>query len=154
MNKLIRLIAVLLILGLSAFLLMRQDSQLVETGTARIVFQDGTMLSAGLARTAEEQTQGLSGRPSLEENEGLLFLYGGDEIPSYWMKDMLIPIDLLWIHDQTVVGFEENMQPEEPPITIYTPETVVNKVLEVRAGFVSRHKIKVGDMLDIKVSNE
>lgn len=154
MSKLIRLGAVLLILILSVFLLMRQPPQTIFPGTARIKLPDGTLVTTGLAQTAEEQRKGLSGRESLAQNEGLLFLYDVPQEPSFWMKDMLISIDILWINDETVVGFEENAQPQEPPRTIYTPKTDVDKVLEVPAGFVSTHQIKVGDMLDIELSKE
>src|SRR3989344_4302445 len=50
-----------------------------------------------------ERAQGLSGRKSLAENEGMLFVFGGKDVkPAFWMKDMLMPIDIIWINDRKV----------------------------------------------------
>ena len=153
MDKMIRLGAGVIVLILLIWLIARPDDS-IPPGSARLKFTDGTIVTAGLARTVEEMTQGLSGRESLAETEGLLFIYTSDEQPSFWMKDMKFSIDILWIHGETVVGFEENLQPEEPAKTLYTPEKLVNRVLEVPSGFVYAHQIKAGDTLDIDVSSK
>ena len=50
-----------------------------------------------LAATNEEKRRGLSGRNGLEENEGMLFVFEEPGFYSFWMKDMLFPIDIIWI---------------------------------------------------------
>ena len=60
---------------------------------------------AELAVTKEQMTQGLSGRDKLAEGKGMLFVYDGYYIPSFWMKDMKFPIDIIWI-----VYFERSVE--------------------------------------------
>lgn len=157
MSKWIRLAAVIMMLGTSGWILYSTNTAMppeTTPGTANVTLPNGFVVHAGLARTTEEKKQGLSGRPSLADNEGLLFLYENTSRPSYWMKDMLMPIDILWINEETLVGFEQNAQPETPPTTLFTPEKPINRVLEVPAGFVRLHELNEGDLLDITVSNQ
>jgi len=153
MSKIIRIGAVTIILLLVVWILMRPDST-ITSGTAQIVFPKGSVVLVNLADTNEARTQGLSGHVPLEDEEGLLFLYSTQKRPSYWMKDMLFPIDIIWIRNETVIGFEQDAQPENPPITLYVPKEPINRVLEVRSGFVADHQVLIGDELDIRFSKE
>ncbi len=119
-----------------------------------IGFPNGKQIFVDIASTRGAQTKGLSGRVSLPENEGLLFVHEKTDYQSYWMKEMLFPIDIIWISDRRVVGFVQEVQPQEPPLTIYTSPVPVDKVLEVHAGFVQENSIKVGDILDIPPLNK
>lgn len=96
-----------------------------------------------------KRSRGLSGRESLAENEGMLFLFSGAGYQVFWMKGMLIPIDIIWVKDNRVVGFEKNVQPEpgvkSSRLKRYAPPEAVDKVLEVRAGTVERLGVQVGD---------
>ena len=71
------------------------------------------------------------------------------------MKDMLIPIDIIWIHNGKVVGFAENVQPEPGVPTMklakYSPQSPVEYVLEVRAGTARRINLSVGDAVSIRL---
>src|SRR3989344_8905757 len=63
--------------------------------------------------TAAKRAKGLSGRSSLSENEGLLFVFEEKDImPAFWMKDMSFAIDIMWINDGVVIGISENALPE------------------------------------------
>ena len=119
-----------------------------------IRFPNGKEILVDVARTYRAQMKGLSGRTSLPENEGLLFVHNRMDYQSYWMKEMLFPIDIIWIANNQVVGFVQSTQPQEPPLTIYTSPVPVDKVLEVNAEFVQENSIKVGDILDIPSLNE
>jgi hypothetical protein len=98
----------------------------------------------------EARGRGLSGRTSLGENSGMLFVFSEkDFIPTFWMKDMLIPIDIIWINDNKIVGIEENVQPPAPDtpdnkLVIYKPRQAVDLVLEVNANFTKENEIKEG----------
>ena len=63
-----------------------------------------------------------------------------------WMKNMKFPIDIIWMRDNTVVGFAENAQPElsGEALKLYQPPGFVNYVLEVSAGTVERLNISPG----------
>jgi uncharacterized membrane protein (UPF0127 family) len=139
-------IAVILLL-LAIFSFLKQD----QKGT--IVCPDGTILSVAIADEPQEQRKGLSGVPSLSGTEGMLFLYGEAGYPTHWMKDMLIPIDMVWLLDGTIVFMVQEVFPvkEGEELMHYRPDTLANQVLEVPAGFVEKHGIFVGDRLDVRL---
>jgi len=80
------------------------------------------------------RTRGLSGRKSLKEGRGMLFVF--DKLAKYgfWMKDMNFPIDIVWIDGlKQVIGAESNISPESYP-KIYLPKAPVLYVLELPAN--------------------
>ncbi len=115
----------------------------------------GRTFSVDIADTPVEKQKGLAGRGYLDQNYGLLFVFDRPSIHRFWMRGMIIPIDIIWIHDGKVVGFEKNAQPEPGVPTrnlkIYSPEVPVEYVLEVRAGTVNRSDINIGDDASIRL---
>ena len=117
--------------------------------------QEGTEIRIGsltiqaeLARTPEERAQGLSGRDSLPEGEGMLFIFQQEGLPSFWMKGMRFPLDFIWIsRDLRVVDITENVPPPGPDgaLPTYEPDAAVLYMLEVNAGVVRMTGIDVGD---------
>ena len=113
-----------------------------------------TTFNVEIASTTVEQTRGLSFRPSLGENDGMLFLFGIGTIQMFWMKDMNFPLDMIWISGNTVDGFAQDVPapaPGTPMWTLpnYTSPNYTDKVLEVNAGTVAKYNIKVGDTVTI-----
>ena len=103
-----------------------------------------------IADSEDERKNGLSGRKSLPKNDGMLFSFGQEDVfPSFWMKEMFIPIDIIWIDEWGVVKIHENIQPEpeksDSELTKYYPDGPVDLVIEVNAGFSGKNNIKVGD---------
>ena len=114
---------------------------------------DSATFNVEIASTVLEQTRGLSFRPSLGANDGMLFIFTTGSVQSFWMKDMNFPLDMIWISGNTVVGFAQNA-PAEPGVlapilsTVYSPANT-DKVLEVNAGTVAKYNIRVGDAVTI-----
>lgn len=125
-----------------------------ERSSPTVTFANGTTVSVEIADTQAERVQGLSGHASLAQDEGMLFLHDEKQIQGFWMKDMLFAIDIIWIDGNTVVGFQEDAQPETPTRTIYYSPVPINRVLEVQAGFVARNEVKVGDVLDVELEDK
>lgn len=103
-----------------------------------------------VARTLEQKTLGLSGCPELPDYSGMYFAYDQSKGASFWMKDMIIPIDIIWIAEGKVVGVEENVPPpaegqilEELPI--YKSPRAVDGVLEIKGGGAGEYNIRQGD---------
>lgn len=96
------------------------------------------------AKTQEEREQGLQGVESLPEDEGMLFYFDPPEDQcSFWMKNTLIPLDIIFIdEDQEVISVHQGEPNSEEPIT----ESNVAYVLEVNQG----SGIKQGDTLDFE----
>lgn len=97
-----------------------------------------------IAKTQEEKEQGLQGRESLNENEGMLFDFTDtDKEISMWMKNTIIPLDIIFINDDDeVIKVVQGIPNDETPII----EQDVSYVLEVNA----KSGIKVGDELDVE----
>lgn len=105
-----------------------------------------------IADTEAERRQGLSGR-RLAENSGMLFAEPKRHVAVYWMINMLIPLDIVWIDGDQIVKIDKNLPPGgENPKETYSSEQPVDHVLELNAGFSERHGLKVGDrfIFDIK----
>ena len=107
------------------------------------------------ANTDEERQKGLSGRDNLAEKEGLLFVFDKDSNPGFWMKDMLIPIDIIWINDGKIIQIDKNVPP--PPLgtsltdlAIYRASIGIDYVLEVNSGFSEKNGLKVGDNISLE----
>ncbi len=113
---------------------------------------DGATFRVEVAATAAEKARGLSFRPSLAPDQGMLFLFDGHPgIQSFWMKDMNFPIDIIWIRGGKVLGFVEKAAPQPGTplwgLKIYNSPPGTDRALEVNAGTVARYHIKEGDVV-------
>lgn len=109
----------------------------------------GENISVMLADDETERSQGLSGTPPLDENEGMLFVFDKNGIYSFWMKDMSYAIDIIWISDsETIVHIAENVTPESYPET-YSSRALARYVLELPAGWAQRHGVQLGDTVSL-----
>ncbi len=107
-----------------------------------------------LADTEAKQIQGLSGVQSLEPNGGLLMAFKNSTIQGIWMKDMNIPLDIIWLDDdKRVIYIVKNAQPEDPPTTIYKPLEPSRYVIEVPAGSVQKAGIKTGEIAEFVIAS-
>lgn len=143
-NILIIIIAGLLVGGFIWWQRNQEEKNIIHS--ARIGNQRVTV---SVASTPDELTRGLAGVNNLDWDEGKLFLFPQKRTYRFWMKGMLIPIDIIWIADNKVVDVTENVappaNPEETKLPLYSSEQVVDKVIEVRAGFVEKFQVKTGD---------
>ncbi len=99
---------------------------------------------ADIADDVAERKQGLSGRAGLGEDEGMLFVFQDDGAHGFWMNEMLISVDMIWLDsDKRVVFIIENASPESYPKT-FKPSTSSRYVLEVPAGWAKRHNVATG----------
>jgi len=97
-----------------------------------------------LALSSPQMMQGLMFRRALAAEAGMLFDYGSPQPIAMWMKNTLIPLDMIFIaNDGKVVDFHERAV----PMSLDTIETKVpaRAVLEVNAGTVARLGVQVGD---------
>ncbi|MBI2590238.1 DUF192 domain-containing protein [Candidatus Berkelbacteria bacterium] len=117
--------------------------------TASTVQVRDAEISIDLARTVEEQARGLGGRSNLDDR-GMLFIYASGKTPTFWMKNMLVPIDLIWINDGKVIGFEKNMTPDSGA-KLYQAPGVVTEILEAPAGWLDTHGIVTGDQVVVNL---
>src|SRR3989339_564311 len=144
--KILNLFIVLAFVGFLIFLaLVRRGQVAVTSNSISRVSIAGTEIKVDLALTSEQKARGLSGRESLAEDQGMLFIFDYTTRHPFWMKDMLIPIDMIWIDENGfVVYVAEDARPESYP-ALFGTNVESKYVLEVVSGFAKFHQLKIGD---------
>ena len=100
-----------------------------------------------IAETTYETRLGLMNRNKMEENQGMLFILPNLEPQSFWMRNTLISLDMIFVTDQKkIVTIHKNTKILSDQS--YPSSEPAKYVVEVLAGFADRHNIKVGDKID------
>ena len=104
-----------------------------------------------LAVTPEQRSKGLMYRKSLDEDKGMLFIFENSGKYGFWMKNTLIPLDIIWIDEnKTIIYISENTPPcKQDPCPSYIPNAEAKYVLELNAGISNKTRIKIGDKVFI-----
>jgi uncharacterized membrane protein (UPF0127 family) len=137
-----------LVLGLSFVVLARcQDT--MRDRYIKVYFADGKSVTAELAVTDEERARGLMFREKILPDQGMLFVFDREETQSFWMKNTLVYLDMLWLDSQRrVIHIERNVPPcKEDPCPSYGPRVPARYVLELKGGGAAANGIKLQDQL-------
>jgi uncharacterized membrane protein (UPF0127 family) len=106
--------------------------------------------NVSLALTPDEQSKGLMFIKQLDDDKGMFFIFEKDGIYPFWMKNTLIPLDIIWIDsNNSVVFMSKNTQPCTLTCDSINPEKQARYVLEINAGIADRIGIAVGDNITI-----
>jgi len=117
---------------------------LTSLAAVEIVLQE-IPLEVELATTPEAQTKGLSGRKSLPEGTGMLFVYKKSQICYFWMKDTTIPLSVgFFDKNRHLIEWKDLPPPGEKPLTIVGSSKPALYALEVPKGWFLRHQIQDG----------
>jgi uncharacterized membrane protein (UPF0127 family) len=103
-----------------------------------------------VAASMVETTRGLMYRRSMDEMQGMLFIFDEMEEKSFWMKNTYIPLDIIYTDDKgKILTIQPNTKPfSEDQVPSYVPSQFV---VEVNAGFCKRHGISEGDWISVKM---
>jgi len=106
-----------------------------------------------LARTPEERARGLMFREHLDPDKGMLFIFDWEAVHPFWMKNTLIPLDIIWINrNGEVVFISKDTQPcEQEPCPTINPYRKAKYVLEVCGGTADNIGLAVGDKLTLHI---
>ena len=86
-------------------------------------------------------------RTSLDENSGMLFIYADEKPRTYWMKNTLIPLDMIFINsEKEIVAISENTKTNQIEET-YSSIKPAQYVLEVNGGWCGKNGVEVGDVV-------
>ncbi len=111
---------------------------------------EGKCVHVQLATTETEKQRGLMGVTSLADTEGMLFIWNEEDIYPFWMKDTLIPLDIVWIDAEKQVVDITTMQPCVTPMCpTYSPRASAQYVLETRAGLMEEWDAASGNNAQI-----
>lgn len=113
-----------------------------------------TIIQIETADTKEKRSKGLGGRENLASNSGMLFIFPKQDKYAFWMKGLKFPLDMIWIRKNIIVDIIKNAKPPEQnqkdeTLPTYLPRELVDMVLEVNAGFVDSHGIKINDAVEV-----
>ena len=141
---LILIISILLMISLTLFFYYKPNPPSKNTA---IVSFDNVEINAEVADTQTEISRGLMYREELGDEEGMLFIFDDEKDRSFWMKNTLLPLDMVFLDsEKKIVHIVNNARPcEENPCLTYSSEKPAKYVIEVNAGFTQEHNIKVGD---------
>lgn len=108
-----------------------------------------------IANTEPAREKGLSGTAKLAMDEGMLFDFERSDHWGIWMKDMKIPIDIIWLDkDRKVVHIVKNADPEHGTSKTFTPAKPALYVLELASGATTQFNIKVGDQATFSIGEK
>jgi uncharacterized membrane protein (UPF0127 family) len=108
-----------------------------------------------IASTPQQQAKGLGGISSLESDQGMYFPLTGQSGVSFWMKDMIMPIDIIWIKQGSIIGINGNVPAPttgipDNQLTHYTsPVANPDAVLEIAANQSKLLNLQVGDPITL-----
>lgn len=121
---------------------------LTTSDTSPIVSIRGHSFNVEIADTEAERELGLMNRASLPVNAGMLFVFDSPDYYAFYMKNTLIPLDLIWIGPDKKVGYiVRHANPLDE--TDLVPTMAAKWVLEVNAGVVTQDEVQVGDSVTI-----
>ncbi|MEK7090731.1 MAG: DUF192 domain-containing protein [Patescibacteria group bacterium] len=144
----ISLIIVFLVAGV-IFLAIVKNNPTVTLKAEREVKIGETVFKTEVVDNPALWTKGLSGRASLPEDGGMLFIFPDQQIRNFWMKDMKFPIDIIWIRDNKIIGIVMGAEPAfQESYEIYTSPEPADTVLEINAGLSQKLGIQVGDTVN------
>lgn len=161
-KKLIRIIALVVIVLFSAIYIFkpseryeRAENQKMKyhspyrfTKNGELVFQSNedefiTKIDIEIANTDSKRALGLMFREEMKENQGMLFVFDNEDYRSFWMKNTILPLDMIFVSaDFRIVNIRKHTKPYDQ--SQYTSTKPAKYVVEVNAGFTDKYKIKPG----------
>jgi hypothetical protein len=108
-----------------------------------------------VARTWEARAQGLMGRASIPDDGGMVFLFDDETRATFWMKDTLIPLSILfWQGDGRIIDILDMSPCRADPCPVYRASAPYVGALEMNRGAFERLGVEVGDTLDYRLLSE
>ena len=125
------------------------SSDMANEDYREVCFPD-VCIDAEIADSLPKIRTGLMHRESLDEDKGMIFIFEKEEIYPFWMKNTLIPLDMIWVNfDKEIVYIEHAVPCEADPCISYNPDVAALYVIEVNAGFTEKYGIELGDIIEI-----
>lgn len=148
--------AISLLKATSTYLNRSNQTATIELGSSipdhqhMTIYLKNQPLTVEIVNTSESTTQGLSGRAEIGA-DGMLFIFPHAQARSFWMKEMLFPIDIVWFYQGKIVGITAEVpipDVEAPLETLptYPSPGKVDAVLELPAGDAAKRGLVPGDV--------
>lgn len=110
-----------------------------------------TCFSIEIAETDQQRQLGLMFRKELEEKSGMLFVFQHSYPYGFWMKNTLIPLDMIRINDKNeIIDIQQATPCTQDPCPSYVPKSPALYVLELNSWSSEKYWIHIGDKIKIK----
>lgn len=110
---------------------------------------------ARIAYNETDREKGLSGVTELAFDQALLMTFPSDDMWGIWMKDMKVPIDIIWLNkDKKVVYIFKDVSPDNSTSKVFKPKVPARYVVEVAAGTVDSRAIKINSTAIFQINPE
>jgi len=131
----------------------KKTATLEDLYTREVKLPDGARFRAEVVTSKFDMTRGMMFRDSLAPDRGMLFIHGEPGNYPYWMYQVRIPLDLIFMdQNRLIMEVVSNVEPCKSESAAKCPKFGGNRrslfVLELNAGMAEKHKLKLGDRLD------
>ena len=136
-----------LVLLVEAARTLGAPSSLPDRGT--VTLPTGVVYSVEIPHTQQARERGLMFRASLPPRTGMLFVFDTTGQYAFWMKNCLIPLDLIWLDEsKRIVAILPDTPPcKADPCPIYQFDVPARYVLEIAGGGARREGLALGQVL-------
>lgn len=139
------LLIIALFVGLTVFFLNKED------GVNKVCFDEDCFV-VEVVDDDEKRQKGLMFREELDENAGMLFIFENEGNYPFWMKNTLIPLDMLWIDSSgKIVDIKEADPCESDPCDVIYHSGSAKYVLEINKGLSAALGIEIGEIAESKL---
>ena len=125
--------------------------------TNEVYIEKGDKLIKLLVEIADdnlEREQGLMFREMLDQNNGMLFIFENESYQTFWMKNTLIPLDIIFIDkNYGIVDIKNAIPCEKDPCSLYKSTKPSKYVLEVNGNFIAKNSIRIEDRVIFHIEN-
>ena len=139
--------------GLAGCVDRTKTATLEDLYTREVKMPDGARYRAEVVTGTFDMSRGMMFRDSLAPDRGMLFIHGEPGKYQYWMYQVRLPLDLIWIdQNRLITEIVPNVEPCKSESAAKCPQIGGNRrslfILELNAGTAAKHSLKPGDRLD------
>jgi uncharacterized membrane protein (UPF0127 family) len=121
---------------------------------AKLLFKD-QIIELEIAKTPQQQQIGLMYRDFLSPNRGMLFPFNPPQTVSFWMKNVSIPLDIIFVSEGIVKQIAKNALPcKVEYCPLYNSNVFIDQVIELAGNRTEELNIQIGDRINIEMLEE
>jgi len=124
------------------------DGETLKTNNSDFVFIKDKKIFLNIADTEEKKIKGLMYIDSISDNQGMVFIFKTPDYRTFWMKNMKIPLDIVFISNNKIATiYKEVPVCGKDPCQLYSSRHKIDSVIEFKNGFCDKNNIKIGDKI-------